>query len=76
MNFISIKDYMINLDNVIAIHPYDGNTSFHCVDDSRHVLPINMDEVKNAIDNMTNKNHRIRIDGLKGETLNVKVVNK
>lgn len=83
MNFISIEDdkgnkYMINLDNVVAIHPYDGMTSFHCVDDSRHVLPIPFDKVQAIIDNMTHKNHRVRVDGinLKGERLDVKVVNK
>ena len=84
MNFISIEDdkgnkYMINLDNVIIITPYeDSKTSFHCVDDFRACLPISMDKVEQVIDNMTHKNHRVRVDGinLKGERLDVKVVNR
>lgn len=82
MNFIGINDekgnkYIINLDNIITIAPYgEGITAFHCVGDSRQHLPISFDEVQKVIDDMAHRNHRVRIDGLKGETLNVKVVNK
>ena len=84
MNFITIEDdkgnkHMLNLDNVISVAPYeDKKTSYHCVDDSRFVLPISFDKVEQVIDTLTNRNRRIRIDGvnLKGERLDVKVVNR
>ena len=86
MNFIAIKDdndnsFLINLDNIIAIAPYDGDktkTSFHCTDCNRRVLPISFEKVEQVIDTLTNRNRRIRVDGvnLKGERLDVKVVNK
>ena len=67
MNFIAIKDdndnsFLINLDNIIAIAPYDGDktkTSFHCTDCNRRVLPISFEKVEQVIDTLTNRNTRI-----------------
>lgn len=79
MNFINIltetDQISINLDNVIAISPTETGTSIHTLV-GKYETRASMDEVTKIIDTMQHQNHRIRIDGLKGETLNVKVVNK
>ena len=79
MNFINVKSdgkvIMINLDTVTGIVPTETGTTFYCIMGS-YETQATIEEVKKVIDTMQHRSHRIRIDGLKGETLNVKVVNK
>ena len=80
MNFINVKSFddkviMLNLDTVTGIVPTETGTIFYCIMGSYETqAPI--EEVEKVIDTIQHRSHRIRIDGLKGETLNVKVVNK
>lgn len=79
MNFINVKSddkiVMINLDTVTGIVSTETGTIFYCIMGS-YETQATIEEVEKVIDTMQHRSHRIRIDGLKGETLNVKVVNK
>ena len=80
MNFINVLDtegktICINLDRVSMITGDDNGTLF-IFEGSR--LPVgskaSMEEVQKCLDRMVHSCRRVRID--KGETLNVKVVNR
>ena len=79
MNFINVKSddkvIMLNLDTVTGIVPTETGTIFYCIMGS-YETQATIEEIEKVIDTMQHRSHRIRIDGLKGETLNVKVVNK
>ena len=79
MNFINVKSddkvIMINLDTVTGIVPTETGTIFYCIMGS-YETQATIEEVEKVIDTMQHRSNRVRIDGLKGETLNVKVVNK
>ena len=83
MNFIVIKDMetkketLINLDNVTEIREKDETSViFSYVDGTFNGHTTYFKDIKKCIDDITHRNRRIRIDGLKGELFNVKVVNK
>jgi len=77
MNFININDTLINLDNVTEIRKKDDTSVlFAFVDGNFSGHATAFEDVKKCIDDITHRNRRIRIDGLRGETLDVKVVNK
>lgn len=80
MNFICVldqnrKERLVNLDNITQIKDDEGHAVFE-TDHSYFHTETTVEEVQKIIEDIQAKNHRIRIDGLKGETLNVKVVNK
>ena len=76
MNFIGINDSLVNLDNVKEIKETDKGVKFTFVNGTCTVYDALFEDVRKVIDDITHRNRRVRIDGLKGETLNVKVVNK
>ena len=79
MNFINVKSddkiIMLNLDTVTGIVPTETGTIFYCIMGS-YETQATIEEIEKIIETMQHRSHRVRIDGLKGETLNVKVVNK
>lgn len=80
MNFIKVKgeeneEILINLDNIVAVIDREGKAVFTTLL-GQYTTNTTVGEVWSAIDTIQHHNHRIRIDGLKGENLNVKVVNK
>lgn len=80
MNFIQVVDenkevILINLDMVVSVVNKDGKALFNTVM-GQYETVASVDEIGQLIEMLQHKAHRVRIDGLKGETLNVKVVNK
>ena len=83
MNFVRIDETWINMDNVIVIRESKDGLEISFLDGVNKAIVNDVTEDKSlkkdvwsAIERLDNKNHKVRIDGLKGETLNVKVVNK
>lgn len=83
MNFIQVVEeidgnrevILINLDMVVSVVNKDGKALFNTVM-GQYEIEAPVDEIGQLIEMLQHKAHRTRIDGLKGETLNVKVVNK
>lgn len=79
MNYIKVltedNEILINLDNIVAVVPNETGVAFNTLFGT-YETKASLEEVEKIIETMQHRSNRIRIDGLKGETLNVKVVNK